>query len=92
MGLHPTQSEERPGIAADPDFAGALAEAGVTVSAGPLALISRLAGDYARSVQLRERAAGDSRDLAQVGVVSTMCAKNGELVALIERNNAGVED
>lgn len=92
VGLRPTQSEERPQIAPDPDFSGALADAGLTVAAGPLALINRLAGDYARAVQLRERAAGDSRDLAQVGVVSEMCAKNGELVALIERNNAGVQD
>lgn len=45
-----------------------------------------------RAAVIRERAAWMRRDLAQADVVKDACNKLGELVALIDANNAGPED
>ncbi|MGE0533125.1 MAG: hypothetical protein AB7P35_17590 [Hyphomonadaceae bacterium] len=45
----------------------------------------------ARRAQLDERAFWMGRDLQQALVNREMCAKLGELVSLVEANNAGVD-
>lgn len=46
----------------------------------------------ARATQLIERSFWLGRDLRQTANNRDICQKQSELVALIERNNAGVED
>lgn len=46
----------------------------------------------ARAAQINERAAWMRRDLAQADVVAEMCHKQGELLGLIDANNAGPEE
>jgi len=64
--------------------------AGLTPSPATQA-IQEAAGNHARAVQFEERAAGDSRDLAQASVLREMCEKLGEVVSLVDANNAGPE-
>ncbi len=45
-----------------------------------------------RAVQIEERAFWMRRDISQADVVKDACEKAGELVALIEANNAGIEE
>lgn len=47
--------------------------------------------DDARAAQIQERATWMSRDLAQAGVVATMCERLGEMNDLVSRNNAEAE-
>jgi hypothetical protein len=46
----------------------------------------------AREVQILERAFWVRRDIAQTAIGRQMCNRNGELVSLIEANNAGPEN
>jgi hypothetical protein len=46
----------------------------------------------AREVQILERAFWVRRDIAQTAIGRQMCNINGELVSLIEANNAGPEN
>lgn len=45
-----------------------------------------------RAAQTEERRVWMRRDWAQADLVRDMCLKNGELVALIDANNAGPRD
>lgn len=45
--------------------------------------------EEARQAQIQERAAWMARDLMQADVSAEMCNRNGELVSLIDANNAG---
>lgn len=45
----------------------------------------------AREAQILERSFWFRRDLAQMNINVEMCNRNGELVALIDANNAGPE-
>lgn len=60
----------------------------------PQAMIDRFAADvasYGAGAQFAERAFGMRRDTAQAGVNNQMCARNAELIDLIQRNNAEAE-
>ena len=48
--------------------------------------------EEARRAQIQERAVWMQRDLDQAAISRQMCNRNGELVSLIEANNAGPED
>lgn len=58
----------------------------------PEALPAVAADAAARASQIEERAFWMGRDLRQSANTRENCNRLGELVALIERNNAGVED
>jgi hypothetical protein len=45
-----------------------------------------------RAVQIAERAFWMRRDWAQVDVVKEACNKLSEVVALVDQNNAGIEE
>ena len=59
----------------------------------PLEALPAVAEDpVVRAAVIQERAAWMRRDLAQVDVVKDMCAKLGEVVTLVDANNAGPSD
>jgi len=49
-------------------------------------------GEEARRVQIEERALWMARDLSAASIFAEMCNRNGELVSLIDANNAGPEN
>jgi len=51
--------------------------------------LEHASGNYARRTQFQERASGDQRDLAQAQISREMCEKHQELVAVVDRHNAG---
>lgn len=67
----------------------ALAQAGLDPESPASRAIRAAAGDHARRAQIEERGFGASRDLAQTAVNRTVCERQGELVDLVRRNNAG---
>lgn len=79
-----------PAIAVNPPLADAFARAGIAPPApAVMALIEEAAGDHARRVQIQERAVTVRRDVAQTNVGREMCNRLGEVVSLVDLNNAG---
>lgn len=54
-----------------------------------MAALEHAAGNYARTAQFQERAAGDQRDIGQASVNREMCEKLGEVVSVVDRHNEG---
>lgn len=83
--------DQLPAAAADPDsnadptFAALLS----ALPAGAQAAITHAAGDYARRIQLAERAPLLTRDIKQTANNRVNCERQSELVGLIRENNAG---
>lgn len=91
--LAPVADEARPALAADPDLAAALEAAGFSqLGAEALEALNRAAGNYARNIQLEERAEGMTRDHAQTVNNRAMCERLAEATDLVRRHNERVAD
>lgn len=91
--LAPVADEARPALAADPNLAAALEAAGFSqVGAETLAALSRAAGNYARDIQLEERAEGMVRDRDQTANNRLMCERLAEVIDLVREHNERAGD
>lgn len=88
MALEAIQPEDLPPVASAESLRAALDALGIA----PAPAIERAALAYARQVQIEERAFSVRRDIAQTAIGRRMCNINGELVALVDANNAGPQD
>jgi hypothetical protein len=81
-----------PAVAGNPNLAAAFERAGANVPPpAVMAIIEQAAGDHARTAQIQERAVTVRRDVGQTNVGREMCNRLGEVVALVDANNAGPE-
>jgi len=88
LALEAIQREDLPPVASAESLRAALDALGIA----PAPAIERAALAYTRQVQIEERAIMVRRDLAQTQVGREMCNRTGELVSLIEANNAGPQE
>ena len=90
MALTPIAPEQWLAPAKNPDLGVVFDRAGLErPQAAILALLESAAGEHARDAQIQEQAFAARRDLRQLSINRTMCDRLGEVVTLVQTNNAG---